>query len=119
MFKYWLFKYKGFRVLNMGSYMQDRSLSSFQKLFREIYIDRDLKRGAEKTMLWLVSELGELADAYVKDDRESMKEEVADVLAWLCSLCNILNIDLEEAVISKYGSGCPRCSSIPCRCEEI
>lgn len=94
-----------------------RTVSDFQRLFKDTYIERDLKRGAERTMLWLLSEAGELADAYLKGDRDLMKEEAADVFAWLCSLCNVLEIDLEEAVVSKYGLGCPRCSSIPCKCK--
>jgi NTP pyrophosphatase (non-canonical NTP hydrolase) len=95
---------------------QLKSLASFQNLFKELYMSRDLNRGADKTLLWLVSELGELADAYLKQDVNSMKEEAADVFAWLCSFCNLLNIDLEEAVLKKYGNGCPRCSSSPCKC---
>ncbi len=98
------------------TYSSLRSLASFQNLFKELYISRDLSRGADKTLLWLVSELGELSDAYLKQDLNAMKEEVADVFAWLCSFCNLLNIDLEEAVLKKYGNGCPRCSSSPCRC---
>lgn len=93
-----------------------KSLSGFQNLFKELYIARDIIRGADKTLLWLASELGELSDAYLKQDLGAMKEEVADVFAWLCSFCNLLDIDLEEAVLRKYGNGCPRCSSSPCRC---
>ncbi|MEM0204891.1 MAG: MazG nucleotide pyrophosphohydrolase domain-containing protein [Nitrososphaerota archaeon] len=98
------------------SYSSLKSLASFQKLFRELYISRDLSRGSDKTLLWLASELGELSDAYLKQGLSAMKEEVADVFAWLCSFCNLLDIDLEEAVLKKYGNGCPRCSSSPCRC---
>ncbi|MEM2910566.1 MAG: MazG nucleotide pyrophosphohydrolase domain-containing protein [Nitrososphaerota archaeon] len=75
-----------------------------------------MNRGADKTLLWLVSELGELTDAYLKQELSSMKEEAADVFAWLCSFCNLVGIDLEEAVIQKYGNGCPRCFSSPCKC---
>jgi len=70
-------------------------------------------------LLWLASELGELADAYLKRDTRSMREEAADVFAWLCSFCNVVGIDLEEAVMQKYGNGCPRCSSSPCRCPMV
>jgi len=82
----------------------------------EIYLDRDAKRGADKTLLWMVSEAGEVADAYLKSDRRALESEVADLLAWLLSFCNVVGIDLEGAILAKYGNGCPDCGSKPCRC---
>ncbi len=87
-----------------------------QKLIDEVYGSRDRKRGIDKVALWLVSEVGEIADALAKNDKESIKEELSDVLAWLLSLCNVLEIDLEEEFKIKYGNGCPRCGSSPCNC---
>nr|MDO8098691.1 MazG nucleotide pyrophosphohydrolase domain-containing protein [Candidatus Njordarchaeota archaeon] len=84
---------------------------------RTLYSGRDIARGPQKTMLWLVSEVGELAEAMVKENSlEVVRTEVADVLAWLCSLCNVLEIDLEKSATSKYGDKCPRCKSSPCKC---
>jgi len=83
---------------------------------RELYFERDSKRGVEKTFMWLVQEVGELGRAILKGDIENAKEEAADVLAWLASLCNILGIDLEEAVTRKYPGVCPKCGCRPCRC---
>ncbi len=83
---------------------------------REIYYERDSRRGVEKTYMWLVQEVGELGRAILRGDLENAKEEVADVLAWLASLCNILGIDLEDAVSRKYPGVCPKCKSKPCRC---
>jgi NTP pyrophosphatase (non-canonical NTP hydrolase) len=42
---------------------------------------------------------------------------MADVLAWLATLANIRGIELEEAVMRKYGHGCPDCQAIPCTCD--
>jgi len=94
------------------------SIRDFQELMGRIYLRRDSKRGVERTMLWLVSEVGEFADALVKGDRKGMQDEAADVLAWLCSECNLLGINLEEATLRKYGGGCPLCSRIPCMCTD-
>lgn len=47
--------------------------------------------------MWFVEEVGELATALAKDDTENKKEEFADVFAWLCTLANIADIDLEKA----------------------
>lgn len=94
------------------------SLRGLQKLMREIYFERDKKRGIPETYIWFISEVGELANALVKGTTKDVTEEAADVIAWLLSLCNLMNIDLEKAVYGKYGGGCPRCHTMPCRCEQ-
>lgn len=92
------------------------NISDAQLLIDQVYGARDRARGIERSALWLVSELGEVADALAKNNLESLKEEVSDVLAWLLSLCNLAGIDLELEFKRKYGGGCPRCGSVPCRC---
>ncbi|MEX2720036.1 MAG: MazG nucleotide pyrophosphohydrolase domain-containing protein [Candidatus Wukongarchaeota archaeon] len=91
-------------------------ISDFQSLMLEIYGIRDRARGPERTMLWLVEEIGELAEAVREGNNSKLSEEFADVFAWLASLANVVNIDLETVALSKYGSGCPVCKSIPCKC---
>ena len=95
------------------------SIGEFQELMKTLYGDRDVDRGVQGTMLWLVSEVGEFIDAVIKHrSLESMKDEAADVLAWLCSACDVLGIDLEAAATSKYNGKCPRCDSNPCQCSK-
>lgn len=91
-------------------------LKKIQELMADIYLERDSRRGIDKTLLWMVSEAGEVVDAYLKADYESLKGEVADLLAWLLSFCNIAGIDLEGAILARYGDGCPSCGSKPCKC---
>ena len=91
-------------------------ISHAQRLIDKLYGERDRARGVGMVALWLVSEVGEIADALAKDNHESLKEEISDVLAWLLSLCNVAGIDLEYEFKRKYGTGCPRCNSVPCRC---
>nr|BAJ47072.1 MazG nucleotide pyrophosphohydrolase [Candidatus Caldarchaeum subterraneum]BAJ48994.1 MazG nucleotide pyrophosphohydrolase [Candidatus Caldarchaeum subterraneum] len=91
-----------------------------QQHLDRVYGKRDKARGLERTFLWLVSELGELSDAYIKNKGpRQLDEEAADVLAWLLSFCNVASIDLEKAFLNKYGGGCPRCGSIPCLCPLL
>ncbi len=92
-------------------------IKEFQQLMRELYFENDKKRGRLGNFVWLVSEIGELARVLRDEDKEKIKEEVADVFAWLASLANVLEIDLEEAVQNKYPGKCPRCNNNPCRCE--
>jgi NTP pyrophosphatase (non-canonical NTP hydrolase) len=93
-------------------------IREFQELIRELYFERDSKRGKEKTMLWLVEEIGELAEAIRKNDLNSIGEEMADVFAWLVSLANLYGVDLENEVKKKYPGYCIRCGKKPCECDE-
>ncbi len=90
-------------------------IAEFQRLIRQIYLDRDQKRGADQTFLWLLEEVGELTRAYRRKE-ENVGSEMADVLAWMVSVANLLGIDLEAEVLKKYPRVCPLCSSSPCTC---
>jgi len=89
----------------------------FQDMMRRIYFHRDSQRGATGTYTWLAEELGELGEALKEKDRKAMEDEFADVLAWLASLANVVNIDLEGAAINKYDNKCPKCGQTPCKCS--
>ncbi|MFZ8783177.1 MAG: MazG nucleotide pyrophosphohydrolase domain-containing protein [Desulfurococcaceae archaeon] len=77
-------------------------LREAQRLIKEKYYERDSTRGLYATFTWFIEEIGELADAIIKMNRDSLEEELADVFAWLLSIANLLNIDLEEAFKKKY-----------------
>ena len=47
--------------------------------------------------MWLIEEVGELATALHGDDPANKEEEFADVFAWLCTLANINDVDIEKA----------------------
>jgi NTP pyrophosphatase (non-canonical NTP hydrolase) len=89
-------------------------IREFQDMIREIFYENDRKRGVEATMLWLVEEVGELAESLRKG--KGIGEEMADVFAWLVSLANLLDINLEEEVKKKYPNRCSRCHKNPCGC---
>jgi NTP pyrophosphatase (non-canonical NTP hydrolase) len=90
-------------------------LGDFQSLMSAQYGDKDRERGVSSTVAWLAEELGELAQAVRKGTREEQVHELGDVLAWLVSLANQLQISLEEAV-ERFATGCPSCASTPCTC---
>ena len=99
-------------------------ITQVQELMKQLYFEKDSRRGLEKTTLWLVSEIGELADIIVKNSQPKksheleLSNEIADCFAWLLSIANLLEIDLEKAIIQKYPSKCPRCEKNPCQCNE-
>jgi NTP pyrophosphatase (non-canonical NTP hydrolase) len=90
-------------------------LAALQGLMDDLYEERDHARGVDVTFRWLTEEVGELARAIRKGDRANLTHEVGDVLAWLASLANLLEVDLEEAA-GRYADGCPKCGSTPCDC---
>ena len=79
------------------------------------YGERDAARGVPATVAWLAEEVGELARAARKGTRDEQLHELGDVLAWLASLANQLDLSLDDAA-RRYGDGCPRCGATPCRC---
>ena len=89
---------------------------AFQSLIRDIYFQRDLQRGGDQTFLWFLEEVGELTRSYRRGEKEKIGSEMADVVAWLVSVGNLLNIDLESELLKKYPKVCPICSSAPCAC---
>jgi len=89
----------------------------FQDMMRRIYFHRDSKRGVTGTFDWLVEEVGELGEALKEKNVKAMEDEFADVFAWLASLANVVNVDLERAAITKYNNRCPKCEQIPCKCS--
>jgi len=78
------------------------SLRQFQKHIADRYESADRARGTPGTFLWFVEEVGELATALHGNDRANLEEEFADVIAWLCTLANINDVDLTAAVTRKY-----------------
>ena len=92
-------------------------LAELQDLMERIYGERDHGRGIAPTVAWLAEEFGELAQAARKGTKAQQLHELSDVLAWLASLANQLDLSLDEAA-SRYAGGCPVCSSIPCSCPE-
>ena len=96
--------------------MADLTIREFQNLMRKLYEERDQKRGVEKSLMWLQTELGELFEAYLEKNKEALEEEIADIFAWLSSVCNLLDIDLETVTLKKYPFSCPKCNTSPCSC---
>lgn len=91
-------------------------ISEFQNMMRILYFHRDSERGINGTLNWLMDEVKELGEALKEDDTKAIENEFADVFAWLASLANIVNIDLEKAALSKYADKCPKCGLSPCDC---
>ena len=73
-------------------------LAELQRLMDELYGATDRERGIPSTVAWLCEELGELAQAVRTGTREQQLHEFGDVLAWVASLANQLDISLDDAM---------------------
>lgn len=89
------------------------TFAEFQRHIRERYYETDFKRGTPATFMWFIEEVGELATTLHKIRGEAphtsggstqadLEGEFADVIAWLTTLANINDIDLETALRRKY-----------------
>ena len=116
---------------------QPVSIKDFQSLIREMYLEKDAQRGVAGTFMWLAEEFGELASdlrnyeqqhsAAVSGESDgsdlatlkaNLAAEFADVLAWLTTIANVVNVDLADAITAKYGDGCPGCRKMVCCCDN-
>ncbi len=73
-------------------------LDEVQTLMEELYGEADRARGMPATVAWLCEELGELAQAARKGTKDQQLHELGDVLAWLASLANQLDLSLDDAM---------------------
>lgn len=91
-----------------------------QEMMRKIYLDRDRTRGVEGTLERTFDELEELKEAIKGEETVvAIADEVADVFAWLCSLANLLEIDVSDAFYKKYSDVCSKCKKSPCECDRL
>ena len=91
-------------------------ISEFQEMMKRLYFERDKARGIDGTYNWLLEEVAELGQELEGSDRLATEREFADVIAWLASLANIMEVDLEKVALAKYPNICPKCQSSPCQC---
>ena len=76
-------------------------ISALQKIVKDRYFKTDSARGIYHTALWFHEEVGELSSAIASGNKQNAKEEFADVLMWLLTLANLMEVNMEE-VIADY-----------------
>ena len=72
-------------------------ISEFQQIIAKKYGKRDRQTGIPATFMWFIEEIGELATALASNDQKNKEVALPDVFAWLCTLSNITEVDLEKA----------------------
>ena len=101
----------------MGPDEETLTLRELQELIERMYSSKDEARGIDGTFMWLMEEIGELAAALREGSSDELAAEFADVLAWLATIANVAGVDMQQAVLAKYGSGCPGCGAMKCGCD--
>ena len=101
------------------------SIKEWQGHLGELYGQKNKENGIINTTNRLFKEVAELMNLEysITRDRISMDEveheyglELADCLAWTMAVSNYYDIDLQDAVLEKYGKGCIKCFQMPCIC---
>ena len=87
------------------------TLGQLQARIRDLYGEKDSRRGVEGTFMWFMEEVGELSAALRGGSHDERVLEFADVLAWLVTLANCVGVDLDEAVAEEVRHRLPRLPS--------
>lgn len=77
-------------------------LHEIQKRVWELVGEKDRMVGEMFLFSVLVEEIGELAEALRKKDKEGVSEELADVMFMVMSIANQFEVDLEARLVEKY-----------------
>lgn len=51
--------------------------------------------------------------------RKNIALEMTDVIAWMCTSSSLLEVDVQAAVRTLYGKGCPVCHTARCICPNF
>lgn len=92
-------------------------LRAFQAFIRAAFGEKDAARGIPGTFMYLIEEVGELAEALREPEKHDLEGELADCLAWLVTLSDLAGVDLAAAAEKKYPGRCLRCNQMPCACD--
>lgn len=103
------------------------TFGQWQQHLKALYGEKNRSAGLDYTVLRLFKEVCELFElqagvTHVQSSAEEIEHEfaleISDILAWCMAVANILEIDLEDAIINTYGDGCPTCKKKRCDCRR-
>lgn len=104
------------------------SLKQWCDSFDALYGQRNKEKGIENVLNRLFKEVSEVQSLPLKIPHmncglnEIEKEfalELSDVLAWAIATANLLEIDLEKAILDRFGDGCRKCRQSQCICTHF
>lgn len=102
------------------------SVTKWQDHLARLYGEQNRRRGIDDALIRAVMEIAEISSIIMRAEHldrrpheiaSEFAKEASDIFAWLLSLCELLGISLEDAIINTYGQGCPVCSEGVCACR--
>jgi NTP pyrophosphatase (non-canonical NTP hydrolase) len=86
------------------------SLDGWQEMFAGIYTEKDERDYAPADLLLRVQEEAAKIDEGIrKENGPEINNALPHLFCWFLSFCNMVGIDIEEAVWEKYPAVCPYC----------
>ena len=96
------------------------TLAHWEKMFSDIYGDRN--RASDKEQIWarMVEEVGELVDPMDKEKIREIENGIPDLFAWMMAFTHKSGIDLQAETWKKFQKGCPSCGAAnDCTCGIV
>jgi len=94
-------------------------LFQWQTMFADIYGRVNRVAGMEKCWLHVHEELGEISQAFRLKQQKPLRDEIADVFAWIVAFCNRMKIDIGKAIVDEYPEKCDICGKDKCCCPKV
>lgn len=85
-------------------------------MFDAIYGHKNRASGEASVWSRVLEEIGEVTREARYQDRDQLRHQLPDVLAWLCGFCAVAGISLADVVWNRYHAGCPHCHVAACAC---
>jgi len=104
------------------------NLRQWQQHFNALYGVRNKEKGVENVLNRLFKEVSELSSLQLKvpymncgigEIEKEFALELSDVFAWTIAMANVLGIDLQKAVLDRFGNGCQQCRQLQCICVHF
>ena len=105
------------------------TLIEWQSHLTQLYGEKNLEQGIHFVIGRLSSERRELnsLESMIQEAPESIgietakrefQLELADTLAWTIGAASVIGVNVQNAVVHRYGLGCSICKLKPCNCPQ-
>ncbi|EMJ7519434.1 hypothetical protein QPK77_08120 [Providencia rettgeri] len=97
------------------------SIKEMSELNRAIYSESNEQLDFEYMYSYLTRKISYLSRGFLRtksQDNEEVMHTFIQSLSWLFSICQLLDIDPQEAFYKKFPSCCPYCLKKPCLCTQ-
>lgn len=98
---------------------EPQMLSDHQHFHRTMYAWKHEGGDPVKIVQHIEEEIAEVSEALRRKDTDNVAKEMADVLSWLLTFCNRMDIELADVMWRIYPYECRKCEEERCVCEEM